>query len=95
MPLPAAFKQEQKEKKESQAVRKRKKGSDANVSSPQKHQPLAQSEPTVNFTQQATTSAESANSSQGEEDGGMEVDPLISVEQTTHSQAQLSVNISN
>lgn len=91
-----AFKQEQKEKKESQAVRKRKKGG-ANATAPsgsssQQLQPLIHSEPsssTVNF---ANKSTESASSSQGEDEGSMEVDPVISIQQTNHS--QLSVNSS-
>ena len=91
-----AFKQEQKEKKESQAVRKRKKGG-ANAmppsgSSSQQLQPLIQSEPTSSTVNFANKSAESASSSQGEDEGSMEVDPVISVQQTNHP--QLAVNSS-
>ena len=92
----AAFKQEQKEKKESQAVRKRKKGG-ANATPPsgsssQQLQPLIHSEPTSTTVNFANKSAESASSSQGEDEGSMEVDPIISIQQTNHS--QLSVNSS-
>lgn len=93
----AAFKQEQKEKRESQAVRKKKKGT-ANAPPPStsssQQQPMIHSEPssgTVNLTKQPL-SAESASSSQGEEDVSMEVDPVICAQQTNHSPAHLSVN---
>ena len=89
------FKQEQKEKKESQAVRKRKKGG-ANATPPasssQQLQPLIHSDPTSTTVNFANKSAESASSSQGEDEGSMEVDPVISVQQTNHS--QLAVNSS-
>lgn len=90
------FKQEQKEKKESQAVRKRKKGganaTPPSASSSQQLQPLIHSDPTSTIMNFANKSAESASSSQGEDEGSMEVDPVISVQQTNHS--QLAVNSS-
>lgn len=96
-----AFKQEQKEKKESQAVRKRKKVSGANATpphttSPHLHQPHIQSDTSsgsANFMKQAT-SADSASSSQGEDEGSMEVDPVISAQPSHQSSAQLAVNSS-
>lgn len=96
--LYVAFKLEQKEKKESQAVRKRKKGganaTPPSTSSPKHPQPSSQSDTTsgaMNFMKQSIN-ADSASSSQGEEDGSMEVDPVISVQQNSHSPAQLSIN---